>query len=88
MNVYVIYDRKAETVRSLFTADNDVSCVRAVVSSVRQGSGDLTQFPTDFEVQCIGAVDMRLARIVPSDVNQVLGSVATLLAAAGGPEVK
>lgn len=83
MEIFVIYDRKAEVVRSLFTARDTVSAVRGVVGTVGSGAADLSQFPGDFELRRIGACDERLSTLIPADVNEVIGSVEALVASSG-----
>lgn len=81
MNIYCIYDRKAEITRSLFTSDNDVSAIRGTVSAAKNMQTDLGQYPDDFELRFVGVLDSRMTELQPIDQPKLIGSVRTMLTA-------
>lgn len=81
MRFYLIYDRKAENVQSFFTADNNISAIRGVIAAAKQTGSVLSDYPGDFELRFVGAIDRRTCEIALTDVPEVIGSVDNLLAA-------
>lgn len=82
MNIYVIFDRKAETVQSVFTGDNDVSAIRAVVNAAKNPGTTLADFPAEFELQMVGFVDIKTSKVEGLTTPSVIGLISNLLAAA------
>jgi hypothetical protein len=82
MNIYLIYDRKAENIQSFFTAQGNVEAIRGAVGAARQAGSVLGDYPGDFELRVVGTIDRRTCEIALLDVPEVLGSVENLLSAA------
>jgi hypothetical protein len=81
MEMYLIYDRKAQNVQSFFTADNHVSAIRAVINAGKQAGSTLADYPQDFELRHVGTLDRFSCAIMLNEVPEILGSVDNLLAA-------
>lgn len=81
MKLFIIYDRKAETLQSFFTADNDVSAIRGTVGAAKTKSliGD---YPAEFELRAVGEVDPKTCEIMVYKVPELIGNVENLIAAA------
>jgi hypothetical protein len=84
MNLYLIYDKKAETFTSFFTAQGDVEAIRATVAAARQVGTPLGDYPGDFELRCVGNIDRKTCHVAVHDIYTVVGTVQTMLSAANG----
>lgn len=83
MQIFVIYDRKAQRIRSLFSAESKTAAIRAAVGAAKSGAGDLSSYPHEFELRLIADVEEVSAEILPKVVPELIGTVASLLDAAG-----
>lgn len=52
--MYSIYDRKAEVFQPPFCQPTDGAALRAVTAGVQKGNDQLSQFPGDFALYCVG----------------------------------
>lgn len=79
MDIFVVYDRKAECVRSMFSAPNQATAIRSVLGAAKSGSGDLSIYPTEFELRKVGAYDEVTAVLIPSMPQELVGSVQSFI---------
>lgn len=82
MEMYLIYDRKAETLMSFFTAKNSVDAIRSTVASAKNPGTTLSEYPAEFELRRVGNIDPKTCRITIYEIPEMIGSVETLLNAA------
>lgn len=80
-NIFVIYDKKSELLRSLFLGDHEVGAIRGTIGAAMQEGSDLANYPDDFELRNIGEIDTRTMEITMRDVPKLIGTVSTMLAA-------
>lgn len=82
LNVYSMYDVKAQSFAAPMVFVNDEICRRGVLG-VLGGDNEMSKFPGDFDVYRIGTFDTDDALIAP-DQPALVFNIGELLAAAKG----
>lgn len=57
INLYGVFDKKAQSFCFIFEADNNELAKRNMYRLLERGNNDFVKFPYDFNVQCIGFFD-------------------------------
>lgn len=63
--LYAIYDRKAQVYVPPFTAMNDATAVRMFSEAVVTSETPVSQYPADFDLLLLGAVDLETGVLTP-----------------------
>lgn len=72
LNLYVIYDKKAEVFQTPAFLQNDVFAIRSVCAAVRDHNSVLSQYPADFQLLKIAEFDTVSGELVPLDETVLL----------------
>ena len=64
MNLYSIYDSKAELYLKIFPMQNDVTAIRAVTATILENK-ELCNYPADYELKSIGSWNETTGVITP-----------------------
>lgn len=79
IRVYAMYDQAAKSFGAPMVFVNDEVARRGVLEVVR-GDGQISKFPGDFDMYCIGELDTDTGELTPSRPDLVF-KVAELLSA-------
>jgi len=79
MNIYSLYDRKLREFGPLVVSNNDESVVRALREGLPGSGGTVNKYPEDFDLMCLGALDVDTGLIVPERVPLLVVNVRSAL---------
>lgn len=80
MRIYSLFDRKLKEFGGLVVMNNDEAVKRALAQSVASPqSGLLSQHPEDFDLKCLGIIDVERGKITPEEIPVLVVNCAELL---------
>ena len=65
MKIYVIFDKAANIYGNMIALPNDEVAIRLFKSMVNGNQGNITEYPEDFSLHCIGTFDENIGYISP-----------------------
>lgn len=65
LNIYSTFDRKAQNYIAIFTVRSDVEAIRSFTDAVMTSETPISQYPADFDLHRMGAVDLESGEITP-----------------------
>lgn len=70
-NMYMVYDRKAQMCHSLpFFSQHDGAAQRWFSDMLRDKSSMVGKYPEDFEVRCVGVIDLARGQLVMHEADE------------------
>lgn len=80
--IYSVYDRKAQYYLPLYIADSDAQAERQFSNVVVTSETDISKYPADFDLVCVGTMNMENAEILPKrPVDLIINGLVALQAA-------
>lgn len=86
-NLYSIFDSKANTYGMVFGSVSDGVAHRMFLSAVASGNSDISRYPEDFYLFCIGSFDDTTGILDPSVAPRMVVSGVSVLQALRGAAV-
>lgn len=65
-HIYSIYDRKAQYYLPLFTQRGHADAQRQFTELVTQSDTPIAKYPADYDLVCLGSIDLETGRIEPT----------------------
>lgn len=82
VNLYSIYDRKAQYYLPLFQASSDAQAERQFAQIVTQSETDVSKYPADFDLVRLGALNVETGYIEPEQpIGLIINGLVSLQAA-------
>ena len=78
MNIYGVYDKKAEAFDFIFTEDNDDTAVRPVYNLLQRGDSKYLSFPDDFAIYKLASFNVRTGNIYSKDMKSIVCELRAL----------
>lgn len=81
-NMYSVFDRKAGYYLPIFQTRSDAQAVRIFTETVvSQETGDLSKYPADFDLVCLGSMDLDTGELFPEkNSRHILNGLSALQA--------
>lgn len=80
MRIYSLFDRKLKEFGALVVMNNDEAVKRALGESLRSGqAGLLSSHPEDFDLKCLGVIDVERGKITPEEIPALVVNCAELI---------
>lgn len=71
-NLYSLYDRKAGYYLPVFSVRSDADATRQFAQIVVTSDTPVAQYPADYDLVCVGSMDLELGYITPEHPVRVL----------------
>lgn len=78
-NVYSVLDRVAKTYGPLMHFGNDDEVLRALKATLWRGDSNISKFPEDFSIYCLGTYDIENGTLVPLVVPRLVSDVRCIV---------
>lgn len=80
--LFSIYDRKASYYLPIFQAERDHQAVRGFTDIVTQSDTDVSKYPADFDLMCLGDMDLDTGELFPAkNPRHIINGMSALQAA-------
>lgn len=79
LNIYGIFDNKALSYTTTFTAINNAIARRGIIHSVKSGGSQWAEYPTEFSLMRFGTFDPVTGKFDLEDAPELLGTIAVII---------